>query len=282
MDAYRSAEVGPVAKVIVAGRVPVRWQSLLVVTGMAVAGALFLFFAFETQGLRCVAPTGGEAWCTVSTYHPFLRERSQDYPRARLLEVRSIAREGKKGTTLSHDVLLRFANGAELDVLSYSDAEDAETAQVKIAAFLEATATPMASPNIVPTVELRDHVSWLGVVFGGALWIAFAVFAWQLLRGLGRYVFVVDHREGALVATRRIFGLPIKRIVHRIDEVQGIDVDSGPVSDWTRARREPEDGARFEVVLRDGRRVPLSSAYQRGDFHYEAASAVEATLRKES
>lgn len=97
-----------------------------------------------------------------------------------------------------------------------------------------------------------------------------------------RYAFHVDHREGAFVVTRSVYGFPLARRVYRIDEVEGLEVAWGALREILPSPRgHQERGARFELLLRDGSRVPLSKRYQRGRFHDDAATAVEAALARD-
>lgn len=275
VDAYRAAgEVGLATEVIVAGPVPVRWWRVAAAVFFAGIGIGGMFFAMQTHRVRC----GDGDGCTWTTSYPLAADRVATYRRSQLVEARAGVRRGDKGSTLSHDVSLRFVNGADHRVLSYSDAEDAEAARIALASFFEA---PPGAPARV--VEVRDSPSVKGFAFALVFLLGGLAFLWGELRDAGRYIFRVDHREGALVITRRMFGFPLRRRVLRIDQVQGLDTDSGVVPDWFRHRNMPvEYGARFELVLRSGERIPLSRRRQRGEFHHDAALAVDAALARES
>lgn len=288
MDACpAAAKVHGPRQVVVAGRVPVRrvW-----IAGGLVCFALSLLvvaWSFDGHTLRCLPNAHGPAAsdeaagdfsCISSTTRPlfpFTLERDKVvFSLASLADVDVVAKRARHGTLIGFDVRVRFVSGADHHVLSYVDEHDARSAKEEIVSFL-------LHLNTKPALEISDRpprISTLGAVY---FFIACLALFWHLLRDAGRLAFHIDRREGALVFTRHLLGVPVTRRTFRIDEIEKIDVESGVIWDWPHiGKRKDYVGERFSVLLRNGTRVPLSKRYQRGGFHQAAAEAVGAALRR--
>lgn len=218
--------------------------------------------------MRCALTAGREA-CVATSTHPLQQDRVRTFSPEEIADVRVVERFQDRHYT--YDVHLRLGDGAERCVLIFASADEARDAKGRLSTWLNPT-----GPERPSTVEVSDRPDphlrfWSSVALLLGLWL--------MLRDAGRDVFVVDYCEGGLVVARRIFGVPVMRRVLHLDNVEKVIVDRGARSAWF-SRGWRQEGARFEIILRDGRRLPLSKRYHRDSDHQATADAVNGELSR--
>lgn len=235
-----------------------------------------VFVSMYRHTLSCRANETGESVCTQTRAHPLWRDSIRSLPRSSLAGVHVVAPRGGRADSLTHDVFLDLVGAEPTRVLTYSNAGGAEDARARIAAFL---ASPAGSPFSALDLADRPRRIYLALgAFGFLISLGVVAFA---LRDAGVYTFRVDHRARTLTIARTLMGARIATHEFRVDDLAGLEVESGEVSDWARLKgTAPKRGERFEIAFREGGRLPLSRGYQVGGFHYAVAQSVGEALRR--